>query len=292
MPVVAPTAKFRQALKQDELHRMFYQKYTPNQLLKSYVECYYIWECDVSDQEMKIVSPPSAFTSIVFNYGTTYSVNTKNDQQKVPNFFLTGQATKKYELKLGGKIGMLGIVFLPAALTTLFQIPIFELVDERVDLRSMLGKELEEMGYLIAEEAKKETKIKLVEAFLIGQVFSKKVNFNAIDRAANTIVAQNGQFSIDQLIQEACMSRRQFERKFYRKVGLSPKYYGRIRRIGYICSLLASGSKIDLQDIIYDNGYFDQAHFIREFKEFLGETPAKYIKSRLELAHLLRKERD
>lgn len=65
---------------------------------------------------------------------------------------------------------MLGIVFLPAALTTLFKILIFELVDERIDLRAILGTELQEIGNMIAEEEGRVMKIKIIKAFLMGQV--------------------------------------------------------------------------------------------------------------------------
>ena len=263
---------------------MFYQKIPPNRLLKEYIVCYYIWECNVSQQPLHIVSPPAAYTSIVFNYGDAYSVASNMEhKQQVPRFFLTGQATCKYELNVSGIIGMLGIVFLPAALTTLFNIPVFELVNERVNLKDLLGSEMEEIGNMIADATDHSTRIQLIEAFLLGQLFHHKLQFDAIDRAANKIVQANGNFDIDELVAGSGMSRRNFERKFYQKVGLSPKYYGKIRRVGHVCNIIAHSKDISWQDIIYNNGYFDQAHFIKEFKEFMGESPSKYIKNNIEL---------
>jgi AraC-like DNA-binding protein len=269
---------------------MFYQKYEPLPLLKPFVECYYIWEAS-GIQHLEVASPPSGFTSIVFNYGDAYSAVVNEAQpRKVPKFFLTGQATYKYALRFSGTVGMLGIVFTPAALTTLFRVPMGEFVDERTELTSALGPEIEELGNLLMEEPSRPARIALVQTFLLGQTIASKTAFDAIDIAANKIVKSHGQFDINGLILEANMSRRQFERRFYAKVGLSPKYYGRISRISHICKIMARREQVDWQQVIYDNGFCDQAHFIRNFKEFLGKTPNQYIKSRPELAHLLRDE--
>jgi methylphosphotriester-DNA--protein-cysteine methyltransferase len=106
-----------------------------------------------------------------------------------------------------------------------------------------------------------------------------------IDEAADFIVAHNGMLQVNDLLKESCMSRRTFERKFFQKVGLSPKYYARIRRIGYLCSLIAGKKKVDWAKIFYECDFYDQAHFIKDFEEFTGRTPQQYLKENTELAN-------
>lgn len=236
-------------------------------------------------------SPPSSFASIVFNYGNTYTVtNQQHTHLKTPSFFITGQATGRYELSLSGTIGMVGVVFKPAALATFFDLPMFELTEERLDLKSVLGKAAEELGMRIAEAPTRKHRLRLLENWLLQLQREKADHFDGIDFAANLILDQNGVVEVDELLRHVFMSRRQFERKFFNKVGVSPKYYIRIRRIGHVCNLLAHQQRADWQLLIGAGGYFDQAHFIKEFKHFLGATPSQYFKHNKELVHFLEQE--
>lgn len=269
---------------------MLYQKFIPHPSLKPFVECFYIWEGKFSER-CTVESPPSSFTSIVFNYGDPYIVsNQQHAGLKTPPFFITGQATGRYELSLSGTIGMVGVVFKPAALATFFDLPMFELTEERLELKTVLGKSAAELGERIIEAKNRLTRLKILENWLLRLQREKASNFDGIDFAANLILDQNGAVEVDELLRQVFMSRRQFERKFFNKVGISPKYYIRIRRIGHVCYLLAHQQKADWQLLIGAGGYFDQAHFIKEFKHFLGATPSQYFKHNKELVHFLEQE--
>ena len=76
---------------------------------------------------------------------------------------------------------------------------------------------------------------------------------------------------------------------FFKKVGLSPKYYARIRRIGYLLNLAAGKKKVDWASLFYECEFYDQAHFIKDFEEFTGRTPQQYLKENTELANYVEK---
>lgn len=88
------------------------------------------------------------------------------------------------------------------------------------------------------------------------------------------------------------MSRRNFERRFFKKVGLSPKYYARVRRIGYAINLVSGKKKIDWTDVFSECDYYDHSHFIKDFLEFTGRTPQQYIEENNELANLVEKPKE
>lgn len=268
---------------------MYYKKFTPPLHLQPYVECFYIWEVDTL-KPLFVESPPSAFGSMVFNYGATYRVqNPKYQSVIVPQSFLTGQATHTYQLSLLGKIGMVGIVFRPAAMHTLFNLPVSELTNERLNIGEILrGGDLRDLQDKIAESASHQERLGLLTQFLNKQLRENESRFDRIDFVANKIVASRGIIQISDLSTDLFMCRRQFERKFFQKVGLSPKYYARIRRMGYLCSLMAGKRQVNWQNLFYDCGYYDQAHFIKDFTEFLGRTPTDYIQNNVELSHFLK----
>ena len=110
---------------------MLYQKYQPAPHLRSFVECYYVWEnAALLTQPITVESPPNGYGSLVFNYGDPYRLQTqKNGTKVVPASFLSGQSTRSYQLQLQGQIGMIGAVFRPAGLNSLFGLPMYEFAD-------------------------------------------------------------------------------------------------------------------------------------------------------------------
>ena len=270
---------------------MIYKKFSPQPVLAPFVECYFIWESDgILPEPVEIESPPNGFCSIVFNYGDPYRLqNKKYESLDVPMQFVSGQSIYSYKLFLKGRIGIVGIVFKPAALSTLFQMPVYEYVEERVDLYKVFRKEIVDQIKTQLPAADIEQKILIIEDFIMRQFNLQKPEPDYIDHAANMIVEKNGMLQVTELLKDSFMSRRTFERKFFQKVGLSPKYYARIRRIGYLCNLVAGKRKVDWAKMFYECEFYDQAHFIKDFEEFTGRTPQQYLKENTELANYVEK---
>lgn len=271
---------------------MYYRKYTPDAKLASYVECYFIWDSEgPMEEDLVVESPPNGYCSIVFNYGDSYTLqNKKYESLKVPQQFISGQSIYSYRLFLRGTIGIAGIVFKPTALATIFQLPVYEFTEERIDLYTVFKKNvIDKIVKEIATSTNEAERVQLLESFIMSQYQLKKPEPDYIDVAANIIVEQNGILQVSDLLKDSCMSRRTFERKFFHKVGLSPKYYARIRRIFYICNLISGKKKADWPKLFYECEFYDQAHFIKDFEEFTGRTPQQYLKENNELANLLEK---
>lgn len=270
---------------------MQYQKFRPAEVLSPFVECYFTWDGITSGEELVIESPPSGFGSIAFNYGDAYFLhNKKYERLPVPMQFITGQSIYSYKLFLSGTIGIAGIVFKPAALATLFDLPMYEYTEERVDLYNVFKKDIiDKYVASIRNAFDANERVKLLEEFILHEFELRKPSPDYIDEAATLIVEKNGMLQVNDLLQNSFMSRRTFERKFFQKVGLSPKYYARIRRIGFTCNLIAGKKKVDWPQVFYECEFYDQAHFIKDFLEFTGRTPQQYLKENTELANFVEK---
>ena len=274
---------------------MRYQKISPAPHLAPFVACYFVWEKDDSLlQPLRIESPPTGFASMVFNYGDSYHVRTEKGSQPAPLAFLSGQSTHQYELELTGRIGMTGIVFKPAGLSSLFGVPMYEFSNERVLLADVLGAGHERqtaavLGEQIANCTTDAGRVAVLEGFLNRQLLRRGNRFDRTDYVANLMMDKRGVLNVSELENDLFVCRRQFERQFLQKVGVSPKYYARIRRIGYLCAELAAKrwQITDWQDLIYRCGYYDQSHFIRDFTQFTGKRPAVYLKDNAELMQYL-----
>ena len=270
---------------------MQYRKFPPSPILSPFVECYFIWNSEgLLELPMVIESPPSGFCSIVFNYGAPYFLqNKKYERLAVPMQFISGQSIYSYKLFLEGEIGVAGIVFKPAALATLYGLPIYEYTEERINLYEVFNRNVVDKYAGEIKRSVEEQKVKLLEEFVMHHYNIHKPEPDYIDHAANFIVEHNGMIQVSDLLKDSYMSRRSFERKFFHKVGLSPKYYARIRRIGYLLSFVAGKRKADWPKLLADCEFYDQAHFIKDFKEFTGRSPQQYLKENTELANYVEK---
>lgn len=271
---------------------VLYQKFQPAPHLRPFVECYFVWEsAALPAGGISVESPPTGFASMVFNYGEGYRVSTERHRNlDVPTAFLSGQATRSYQLDLSGRIGMAGIVFRPAGLSSLFGLPMYEFADERTALADVLGAETNALAERIAQAFTPEARVAELERFLNARFLKTSPVPDRTDYAANVIVDRFGIVSVGELLDDVCLSRRQFERQFLHRVGVSPKYYARIRRVGYVCAQLAAQrwQVTDWHDLLFRAGYYDQSHFIKDFTEFTGKSPSLYVKGNAELGNFLR----
>lgn len=271
---------------------MLYQKFRPCAQLAPFIETYYIWTSENEPVNNLVVeSPPNGFCSIVFNTGDDYTLkNKKYDRLTVPRSFIAGQAIYSYSLHLSGRIAIAGIVFKPTGLSSLLNLPVYEFTEERIDLKQKTDVSLVtrfEASLKALSDAGE--KAKLLEQFVLELCKGYIPEPDGIDTAANRIVEENGMLHIHDLPNEVYMSRRNFERKFFKKVGLSPKYYARIRRISYLLNIIAGKKEADWMQLFSDCAYYDQSHFIKDFLEFTGRTPQQYLEANRELATMVKK---
>jgi AraC-like DNA-binding protein len=262
---------------------MLYKKIPPTQALQPFVECYFIWESGKINQPLYVESPPNGYAAMVFHYKDSCIYSSG----RAPRSFIAGQATKSYSMQVIGQIGMIGIVLKPSAFTSLFNISMNLFTDSREDLELILGNEATEIMERIIEAKSGEDRVQILENYLIEKLKNKIYNPDFIDHAVSHIIKNKGRVLFKDLVGNYTIGQRHFQRKFFEKVGVGPKQYLRLKRISYICNLIQSNKKIDWQDLIYEGGFYDQSHFIKEFNDFLGTKPSYYIKNNRELTFYL-----
>jgi AraC-like DNA-binding protein len=125
-----------------------------------------------------------------------------------------------------------------------------------------------------------------MEQFLLKKLRDSKPAPDMVDQPLCSIQQHKGILPVRQLSEESCISPRQFRRRFTEKVGVSPKLYSRIKRFNYISNLPAAGLA-NWMDMVYEGGYYDQAHFIRDFCDFSGKNPSDYVNYNRSLAALV-----
>jgi AraC-like DNA-binding protein len=269
---------------------MTYTKYKPSPSLSPFVVCYFIWERD-TEEELLVQSPPTGFTALVFNYADPYWAYQSNTQkEEVPLTFASGQFTANYHLEIKGKVGVIGVVLNASSLYNLLGLNMASLINKRLDLVNLLGEKAKELLLMVKMSTDAEAKIKIMEDFLSCFLEKAKSRLSIIDDTIDFIDQKNGMVSMEEVLSKFKFSRRYLEKKFLEKVGISPKLYARIRRFSYLSNKVAHIKEINWQDIVFENGYHDQSHLVKDYRTFNQMKPSEYHQGHHELIRYIKNE--
>lgn len=176
-----------------------------------------------------------------------------------------------------GSFGIFGVTLFSHAIPQLFAMPAPELSNLMPELDVFLGKHGAELNERMAEAANTAQRVKIISNFLESRLARYYVNETIITRAIRLIRTQKAGVDLDTLSAQCFLSSKQFERRFKEWSGFMPKLYARIIR--FETALDRYDGHRPLTGIAHECGYYDQSHFIRDFKAFTGLPPARYFAS-------------
>jgi AraC-like DNA-binding protein len=163
-----------------------------------------------------------------------------------------------------------GIRFRPGMARTFLGLSPVELTDGSAALADLWPRRARELERQL-DDAKS---IQDAMRILVSNVAAPESQPNPVQHAIDALTAANGNADLDFLARQANLSPRQFRRRCLEESGLTPKHLARVLRFRYACQIArAAGRRLDWAVIALDAGYYDQSHFIRDFREFTGRTP-------------------
>jgi AraC-like DNA-binding protein len=257
---------------------MKYQEFIPSDRLRAYVKCFYFFESETETPFEDIVFPGGSM-EIIFNLGESiWKTISKGNYQKTPQIELWGQITRPLPVKSEGKNKMLGIRFYTHGAAPFFNEDLYELNDQVSDARDLLGNSINELHAILLETDSLNKRIGLLEHFLLSRLFSIERNsekISMIGQITKELQPETLSEDIKSLAARYKLTPRYLQKLFLQYTGVTPKLYHKINRFQLSLRLMTK-KETSLTNIAYDCGYFDQSHFIREFKSFTGRTPSDY----------------
>jgi AraC-like DNA-binding protein len=251
---------------------MEYSTFVPNPQLQHFVECY--WIVEGSDTVTQKIIPDGS-SELVFHFGDRYKVHTEDTPETLQSFSIAaGQLNKPIFLTPTGNSGVLGVKFRPLGMWRLLGCNMDLLTNETFALRDVLDQQTEDLADMIRSVATNQKRIGIVETFLLHRI--KRKDPSAIEPLIGEIHQHQGQVSIRELSGKFKVSGRKIERLFLQQVGVPAKLYSRLVRFAHVYRLVQQ-PELTKAEATYLCGYFDQAHFNKEFREFTGENPESYF---------------
>lgn len=194
-----------------------------------------------------------------------------------------GVASQKYTNLLEGKGRVFGVKFKPGAFYPLFQQPLATLTDHSLPIERLLGDDGTVWAGAILALDDPAAMCTLTDAFWTPRLPDLDETVMLVGTIVNQIMADRTMCKVDDVAHHFGMSRRTLQRLFNRYVGVSPKWVITRYRLHDAAEQLINRADVSLAAMAQDLGYFDQAHFIKEFKAAVGLSPAEYARA-VELA--------
>ena len=251
----------------------------PTKKLADLVRYFWVFEGNASEAKPYVHRTfANVCPELLFHYeGVFEEIDNGNNLQ---SSFITGlhaHTAQHRRFVVKQPFGMFGVYLYPHALPVLFDTPAIALTNELPDLISILkgdGRVIHEKMLLASGNAER---LSIITSFLERRITQPKRP--EIGNVIKAIVAARGQVNIKALSSECFLSVRQFERNFKEQSGFAPKAFARIARF-YAVVEGTLNKRRSLTEIAYDFGYYDQSHFISDFKEFSGFCPKTWFSAK------------
>ena len=189
--------------------------------------------------------------------------------------FVNGVCTRKFERELLGRGRVFGVKFWAGGFGAVTGLDVASFRDQVLPLRELFD-DADRLADLVFAEDSDVRRRAVVEAFLRDHLVAADPQYELVREIVAAMAEDRSVTRVDQLTERFDIPIRKLQRLFRRYVGVGPKWVLRRYRLHDGAELLARGEAAELADLALALGYFDQAHFSREFKDQIGLTPAEY----------------
>jgi len=277
---------------------LHYREIRPRAPVARFVECFWTLTglAPASGPPERIL--PDGCMELVLNCGAPFRrYRTRGAFERQPLRMLVGQMDHSIQIQPTGRVDLLGIRFHPAGARAFLRMPMSELAGHTFALEEVAQSLDRELAAALDGPAA--SRAARVEALLERRIAPTAMPPDAaIENAVARLMHAGDALTVDSLAADAGISPRQLERRFLDAVGLGPKRLARILRFQRVFRAIesepapaASGSasngyRPNWAAVAVDCGYYDQAHLIRDFHQFAGQTPSVLLSADAELTRI------
>lgn len=260
---------------------MIFLQAPPHPALRNYIHQYWYLSTENALEfgNLKQMMFPIDFSGLSFYFSKQPVIeHYKNKIRKQVSVLYTGLITSPGSITFEPNEPIQGFVvaFYPHGFSDLFQFDVSTVTDKLPDFYSLFETD----GKMLYENMSKtidfETQKQIADEYFLPKISSNNHDPLPMIEAITKIVNSNGLIDMEQLAKEVNMSWKTLERHFKTRVGVPPKMYARFKRFHYALALLNEPAPKSLLEIAHICGYYDQAHFIREFNQFSGQNPSAF----------------
>jgi AraC-like DNA-binding protein len=238
------------------------RRHEPTAALAPFVRHYWFAEWDLGD------GPPFVQRTL-----THPAVNLVVEGERST---LAGVATRRFDRVLVGAGRVVGVLFRPAGFQPFYRRSMHELTDRVRPAEELLPGDAAALRASLAQAPDDSGRIAALEAFLIEGLPPVEPEAQRVDAIMERAERERTLRTAEELAGAVSVSLRKLQRQMRHYVGVGPKWVLRRFRLQEAADRLARGEPVDQTELAHALGYYDQAHFVRDFAEAVGSPPGKY----------------
>jgi AraC-like DNA-binding protein len=223
---------------------------------------------------------PSTIVPLIINLGPAYRLIDPSDRTRPPlelDSFVAGMHESFALVESGGFAICVQVNFRALAARAFLGVPMDTLTNRVVALEDILGRSVRRLVWQMQDAPDWAARFDILDAFILERVEKAAPPSSAVRWACRQLDETGGLVSVGSLAAELGSSRKHLIAQFRREIGLPPKTLARIIRFDRVTRMLKRDDVVSWIKIAQHCGYYDQAHFIRDFREFAGSTPTEYL---------------
>lgn len=255
---------------------MNFQNIIPSNSIALFVKNIWVFE---SKNSLSTSLPffADGYTGLMFQQSEN-GLTVNPHKKKMPEIFLYGQTIKPITLEVNGAYKIIIFQFYPFVIKAFWDIVPESINDSCHYLDNALDRDIEELTKELVSALTIQDKVNILSNLLLMYFERKrnKLDFS-VRQAIQHIIESKGLLPIKTIAEKEKLNIRTFERRFLKETGLPAKKFAKIIQFQSSLAQLTAKDYNKLTQIVYENGFSDQSHFIRVFKAFTGKTPRSFI---------------
>jgi AraC-like DNA-binding protein len=254
--------------------QMRFQNIEPHPLLKGYIEKMWVFESSgrMPVDDLKLVVPNGNIKlTVAFRNGIAVAMNGQVFVSKEQGISLTGLVDVPVILDVDEDVatGTLCAEFNPQGAYRFFRIPLNDIKNQIHQLNDILGTVAKQLEEQMSNVESIEGKVALLQQFLLKQFLLQEED-SIFEYCVGKIISSKGKITIKELEKKTGYSSRWLNMKFTDKLGISPKNLSTIIRFKQYYNAVANNDELSFMKNDSYDFYYDQSHFMKEFRRFTG----------------------
>ncbi len=257
-------------------------------ILKQFIKYYWAIESDETIMvNHKLL--PVCNIDFVLNFSTPIKYTSADKKETVQKgFHFNGLRNQYCMINQTGKLNVLGISFFSVGLYPFLKTPISEFSNKSIELDMLSHGFISELEEKLRDTDSIAEKIEIMEKELVKLIDFELIPENAFNSIFNAFAAEENPMNVYGFCEKYGINQRKLERLFNLYIGTSPGAFYRLNRFQCILNQIMDRRYVNLTLLAHDNAYYDQTHFIKEFRTFTGCSPTQFLYEKRSVKQMLK----
>lgn len=268
---------------------MFYKEYKPSGIIATYIECYWVLQCPADFTSRTELIVPGGRAELMVNMGAPFFFQSSEGKVFEMNngMHVLGQRNTFFSTCFISNYSVLGIRFKPGCFYTFSNNPVSSLLNEVAAAADVLNySHIQSWFNQLLEVTNIQQQIEISEQHLLQILKNKKMTDSHFMALLTAMKKSCQTISIQDFCSEHRLYYKKLERQFLQQAGYTPKEFMKISRF-YTALKKVCKNKQSLTDVCHSSGYYDQSHFIKDFRKFTSFSPSQFIKEPYQFPSLI-----